>query len=243
MKDTPMLVLCVKDRRREPEWMDQPGLDSALHDQALIGLRRVNRISRTASRLWRPADHLAKELAGAPLRILDVASGGGDVAIGLATEAQRRNVPVEIEGCDISPRAVEHARAEARRAGLNHVRFFNLDALEDALPDKYDVVTCSLFLHHLDEADAVRLLGKMAEAAERLLLVDDLRRTRSGYALAWLGSQLLTRSPIVHVDGPRSVRAAFTLEEAARLADRAGLKGYRIEPHWPQRFLLNWSKP
>lgn len=238
-----MPVFGVKDRRREPEWMDQPGLDPVLHDQALVGLRRVNRISRTATRLWRPLDYLAKELAGTPLRILDVASGGGDVAIGLAAEARRRNVPVEIEGCDISARAVEYAQAEARRTGMNHVRFFNLNVLEDAFPNKYDVLICSLFLHHLDEADAVRLLSKMAEAAGRLLLVDDLRRTRSGYALAWLGSQLLSRSPIVHVDGPRSVRAAFTLEEAARLADRAGLKGYRIEPHWPQRFLLNWSKP
>ena len=35
--------------------------------------------------------------------------------------------------------------------------------------------------------------------------------------------KVLTRSPIVHVDGPRSVAAAFTVEEVRRLAGQAGL--------------------
>jgi 2-polyprenyl-3-methyl-5-hydroxy-6-metoxy-1,4-benzoquinol methylase len=237
-----MPVLCIKERRREPEWMDQAGLDAGLHEQALVGLRRVNRISGIAKRLWRPIYRLSKEQSGGTLRILDVASGGGDVALRLAIEASRRNVPLEIEGCDISLRAVEYALAQADRAGLHHVRFFDLDVLGDNLPCGYDVVICSLFLHHLDEPEAVRVLGKMADAARRLVLVDDLRRTRSGYVLAWLGSRLLSRSPVVHVDGPQSVRAAFTLDEATRLADRAGWKGHCIESHWPERFLLSWSK-
>jgi hypothetical protein len=82
----------------------------------------------------------------------------------------------------------------------------------------------------------------MAAAAQRLVLVDDLRRTRFGYALAWIACQLLTRSPVVHTDGPRSVRAAFTLAEARQLAARAGLDDCRISPHWPQRFLLSWNR-
>ncbi|HET6879781.1 MAG TPA: methyltransferase domain-containing protein [Pirellulales bacterium] len=238
-----MPVFSVKARRREPEWMDQPGLDRTLHDQALAGLRRVNRLSGTALWLWRPIARLAKERAGQTVRILDLASGGGDVAVGMALAAGRANVPVEIAGCDVSASAVNHAQANAVRAGLDNVRFFVCDALEQELPAGYDVVTCSLFLHHLDDADAAQLLQKMAAATQRLVLVDDLRRSRSGYALAWIGCQLLTRSPVVHTDGPRSVRAAFTLDEAAGLADRAGLAGCRIVPHWPARFLLSWSKP
>jgi len=70
-----------------------------------------------------------------------------------------------------------------------------------------------------------------------------LVRTRFGYALAWAGGRLLTRSPIVHTDGPLSVRAAFTLDEFGTLAERAGLRGATFRRHWPQRFLFAWRKP
>ncbi|HWB08499.1 MAG TPA: methyltransferase domain-containing protein [Pirellulales bacterium] len=238
-----MPLLDVNSRRREPEWMDEPALDRGLHEHALAALRRVNRLSGTAGRLWRPIHRLAAELPGNRVRVLDLASGGGDVAIALALAARRSGVSLQVDGCDVSATAVAHAEGLARRYGLDNVGFFLLDVLKADLPPAYDVVICSLFLHHLDEADAVRLLRQMAAAARHLVLVDDLRRSRFGYALAWLGCQLLTRSPVVHTDGPRSVRAAFTLAEARQLAERANLTGCRIAPHWPQRFLVSWSKP
>ncbi|HEV3344739.1 MAG TPA: methyltransferase domain-containing protein [Pirellulales bacterium] len=237
-----MPLLDLSSRRREPEWMDEPALDRDLHVHALAALHRVNRLSGTAARLWRPIRRLASELPKSRLRVLDLASGGGDVAIALAITARRADVLLQIDGCDVSATAVAHAESRAYHHGLDNVGFFVLDVLQADLPPTYDVVICSLFLHHLDEADAVRLLRQMAAATRRLVLVDDLRRTRFGYALAWLGCQLLTRSPIVHTDGPRSVRAAFTLAEARQLAHRAGLDGCRIVAHWPQRFLLSWSK-
>ena len=59
-----------------------------------------------------------------------------------------------------------------------------------------------------------------------------------GLLLAWLGTRLLTRSPVVHVDSLRSVRAAFTRDEAAALATRAGLTSWRLTMHWPCRWRL-----
>ena len=78
---------------------------------------------------------------------------------------------------------------------------------------------------------------------DRAVLVDDLVRTRLGFALVWLGSYLLTTSPVVHADGPLSVRAALSISEALELAERAGLHGSTIRRHWPERFLLSWRKP
>ena len=101
---------------------------------------------------------------------------------------------------------------------------------------------CTLFLHHLSSEDARGLLQRMRHSARRLVLVDDLCRNRVGYVLAWAGGRLLTRSEIVHTDGPLSVRAAFTIEEVRQLAHDAGLIGARIRRHWPERFLLSWKK-
>ena len=77
-------------------------------------------------------------------------------------------------------------------------------------------------------------------AARRLLLVNDLERSLVGLLLAVAGTRLLTRSPVVHYDGPWSVAAAFTVAEARRLARAAGLAGARVTRCWPWRWQLTW---
>jgi 2-polyprenyl-3-methyl-5-hydroxy-6-metoxy-1,4-benzoquinol methylase len=234
--------MSLAQRRRQPEIIDQPDLDHARHVEALRGLARINVVSASDRILWGPIAALAREPLGRPLRVLDIATGGGDVPIRLWRRAQRAGLAVEAAGTDTSQTAVEHARQDAERAGAA-VEFFRLDAVLDELPAGFDVITSSLFLHHLDDEDAVALLGKMRQAAGRMVLINDLIRCRLGYLAAWLGCQLLTRSPVVHIDGPRSVEAAFTRAEALALAERAGLSGATLAWRWPWRFLLTWRRP
>jgi len=231
-------------RQRLPELMDQPGLDPDLHAEALVGLRRINAVSFSAASLFAPIRALARSLPpdAAPLRLLDVACGGGDNALDLAALAQRQGLALAVEGCDISPQAVALSEARARERGLE-ASFFVADVLADALPDRFDVIVSSLFLHHLDTADAETLLGRLAARSRRLLLISDLLRTPLGYGLAWAGTQLLSRSRIVHIDGLLSVRGAFQLDEVAAMADRAGLQGVALHRCWPERYLLRWSPP
>jgi SAM-dependent methyltransferase len=240
----PLSLLPLAERELRPELMDQPGLDGGLHRQALLGLERINRISRVARVYWRAIRPLAtKRIGGSePLRILDLACGGGDVALGMARLARRQGIDTRIVGCDLSPLAVQVATENAATAGLENVTFRRLDVLTEPLPTGQDIVTCSLFLHHLHENQAVDLLAKAARAAGQLLLVNDLRRGPGGWALAWIACRLLTRSPVVHADGPMSIAAAFTMAEAAALARRAGLSDARIRRHWPQRYLLTWRR-
>ncbi len=233
----------LAQRDRQPEMMDQPGLDADAHHSALDGLRAANSISRTARVIWRSMMHASIRLGdGSPLRILDIAAGGGDVMIGIAKMAARRGVAIEAYGCDINSTAIEHAGNAAKRAQITNAKFFQLNALIDPLPEAYDVLMCTLFLHHLSEADARDLLRRMAYATKQCVLIDDLQRTRLGYYYAWAGGRLMTRSRIVHTDGPLSVRAAFTIPEVRQLACDAGLPDARFRRHWPQRFVMTWKK-
>ena len=237
---TPLSHLAARDRQRE--LMDDPGLDDALHVGALRGLARINRISAVANTLEQVLAGVLAVPSQRPLRVLDVACGGGDVAIALAQWARRHGLDVELSGCDRSPFSVAYARRRAEREGVG-VAFFELDVGRDALPEGYDVVSSSLFLHHLDSGAAVAFLRELRRTAGRLVVVNDLVRGTGGLLLAALATRVLTRSPVVHVDGPRSVRAAFTVAEVRRMAADAGLADARIDRCWPFRFVLTWRRP
>lgn len=230
-------------RDRHPEVMDQPGLDPGEHARALAGLRRINAISGLAGSLLKAIEPLARRQGTAPLQVLELACGGGDTAIALALMARRRGLALDVRASDLNPEAVAIAQAQAHRRGAP-VSFEPGNALTppDA-PGEADVVLCSLFLHHLDDNDAERLLALMARRARRLVLVNDLVRSRLGYALAWGGTRLLSRSWVVHTDGPLSVRAAFQPAEVLAMATRAGLAGASLQRCWPERYLLRWERP
>jgi methyltransferase family protein len=168
-------MLTLPHRHRLPEIMDQPDLRPARHVGALNGLARLNWWSGSAGILWRPLRDLARRL-GRPMRVLDAASGGGDVPLRLWRRARRAGLDFRIDGCDRSSVAVDHARNRAAAAGAD-VRFFVEDVLSPhpTLPPPrgegreggtdYDVVTCSLFLHHLGEEEAVAFLRWAAATA------------------------------------------------------------------------------
>ncbi|MCA9230278.1 MAG: methyltransferase domain-containing protein [Planctomycetales bacterium] len=235
-------MLGLQRRRQTPELMDQPGLGRTAHRQALGGLARTNGWGSTQRCIWNALERIAQKRRLQHMTLLDVASGAGDTAIWLSQTAERAGLDLSIDGCDISPQAVEFATDRARTADCSRVRFFCHDFFSYEPLNSYDFVISSLFLHHQTEHQAQELLAKMAAAAEHAVLIDDLERSMAGYLLAWCGTRILTRSPIVHVDGPLSVQAAFTDEEARALAESAGLHGIEIVRHWPKRYLLVWEK-
>ena len=229
-------------RDRQPEFMDKPGLDPKEHARALAGLRRINGISGLAASLLAPIEMLAKRQEGTPLQVLELACGGGDTSIDLALMCKLRWLEIKMHACDINPEAVLIAKANAQRRGAE-LELFCADALasQDANKD-FDVVFCSLFLHHLNDADAEQLIKVMARRARHLVLISDLIRSRLGYVLAWAGTRLLSRSWVVHTDGPLSVRAAFQIAEVRAMTHRAGLPNAKVQHCWPERYLLSWER-
>ena len=234
--------ITLASRHHQSELMDDPLLNQDVHRHALKSLGRINWLSQSDNSVWTAIRQTAKSVKqDRPLTILDIAAGGGDLAIRIASLAEHDGVSVAIDGCDISPTALKFATDQATAAKRNNVRFFQCDALIQPFPlPEYDIVMCSLFLHHLKEEDAMLLLQRMKAAATKLVLVNDLRRTTFGYWLAWLGCRILTRCHVVHVDGPMSVEGAFASDEAKAIAAEAGLADAVVTHHWPQRFLLKW---
>lgn len=226
---------------RQPELMDDPALPESDHLAALVALRRINSLSRTAAQIAAAVAEIA--CGRTPLMVVDVACGGGDVTLDLSSRLARRVQPdrgLHVIGIDISPRAIERASTVAAARG-KAVKFIVHDVMTAGCPT-CDVAVSSLFLHHLHDDQAVAVLRSMAAAVRYGIVISDLVRSRLGLALALFGTAVLARSKVARIDGPMSVCAARTPDEYRRLLAAAGLTGATVRRTWPERVILSWSR-
>jgi SAM-dependent methyltransferase len=164
---------------------------------------------------------------GRVLTVLDVGTGGGDVPRALVRWARRVRRPIRLFAPDRDPAAARVTLGLG--TAYPEIVVLQGDAVE--LPVRsgsVDVVISSLTLHHLDEAPAVRHLAEMDRAARRGIVVNDLARSRTAYALVWLVTRLFTRNRMSRHDGPMSVQRAYVREELRALCEKAGLFDARI---------------
>jgi SAM-dependent methyltransferase len=92
----------------------------------------------------------------------------------------------------------------------------------------FDVVTCSLALHHFEPAAARALLRELRRVARLTPIVGDLTRSALAFALTWTYARLTTRNRLTRHDAPLSVRRAYAPHEAVELARAAGWRAPRV---------------
>jgi 2-polyprenyl-3-methyl-5-hydroxy-6-metoxy-1,4-benzoquinol methylase len=202
----------------EPELMDRPQPVSAELQRDLHNLCQLNRFFGS-HRLVR---HFLKRWvrSGEPLRIADLATGSGDIPRLIVDYARSANASVSVDAVDQNP-ATLHIAEELSRE-YPEISFRQGDIRHWGEIGSYDLVLCSLALHHFSEDDAIRILRHCRELSRRYVVVSDLRR---GY-LASIGVFLLTatffREPMTRIDGRLSAARAFSFPELRALAQRAG---------------------
>lgn len=230
-------------RQREPELMDDPNVDQRAHRTALAALRRSNRWLGVDPLLVKTVDAIAPTNE---TRILEVGAGGGGLVKALVAHSRKTQGQYRLIGLDRSPFAIANAQNHLGQSqnSLSHAaRFAAGDALQLPFADQsIDIVICSLLLHHFDEDDAVRLLQEAARVARRAVVIADLDRSAPAWLLTWVVTRIMSRSRLFHVDGPRSVRAAYRPTEALQLAARAGLATAMVRRVFPFRWTMIWQR-
>ncbi len=229
-------------RNLQHELMDDPHLPRDQHELALKGLSRLNRYTGVARLMYRHLRRRVDVTAQRPLRILDVASGAGDVPIYWAKRACRDGIEMEITMLDVSEVAVDAQQQRAAEAGVN-VQSVQADCLAHPLPSGFDVVTSSLFMHHLNDEQVATVLRSMKAATDASILICDLHRSRMNLAMVAFAGRALSRSPVVHTDSVLSVHGAYTQAEFQTLAQRVLGGTIEMHPAFPCRFLASYEKP
>lgn len=225
-------------RHQQPEMMDQDDLPRAVHLRALSGLARLNHFTGVARDLYSRIREVAMDTPAKTIRILDVASGAADLPIAWARRARKDGLKLEITTLDISDVAIEEQLRRAAMASVQ-IQAIQQNCITEPLPVGFDVITNSLFMHHLDDEEVVTLMASMQQAARQRVVICDLERSRLNLGLVTIGSQLLSRSIVVHHDAKLSVRGAFNVSEFQDLAERATGHSVNVQRIFPCRMLIS----
>ena len=206
----------------EPELMDRPQPVSEELKDDLRNLRQLNRHFGSYHLIRHFLRHWIK--TGDRLRIVDLATGSGDIPRLVVRYARSIGATVTIDALDRQAATLEIARYLS--ASYPEISYLEQDALEFEPPDPYDLVLCSLVLHHFSEDDAVKVLRRCRELSKKFVLVSDLRRGLLASVGVYLLTALVFRNPMTRNDGRASAARSFSFREFRSLAERAGWKNF-----------------
>jgi len=207
------------------EMMDRPQPISAELERDLERLRQLNRwfgsyrlILGFMSRWIKP---------GARMRVVDLATGSGDIPRLIVDYGRKIGARIEIDALDQQHATLEVATSLSR--GYPEISYREGNILEWSSDGSYDLVLCTLALHHFNDEDAVNVLRQCRESSRRFVLVSDLR---AGFLLrggVYLLTTLIFREPMTRFDARLSAERAFSFVEMRKLAHRADWKNFGHE--------------
>lgn len=225
-------------RSYQPELLDAEDLPRADLYQNLYELEIINR--------WLGGHQLTikglSELLGLGCKgqgayarswtLADVGCGGGDSLRVIADWARQQGLRLELTGIDLKPECLDYAREHS--AGYQ-IEWIQADYRQ--LERSFDIVTCSLFCHHLNDQQLLEYFAWLRRQARFGFIINDLQR----HPLAYYGIQALTqvfsRSRLVRHDAPLSVWRGFQRQELQALLSQSALHP-RIQAKWAFRYLV-----
>jgi ubiquinone/menaquinone biosynthesis C-methylase UbiE len=216
-----------------PELLDDDRGTPAEVAAGLGDLRMVNRRFGGASASTSLLRRVARARGLKQLTLLDVGGASGDVA----RAAQRA---LAEEGIELRATILDRARS--------HLEGSFPCVLGDALAlpfsdNGFDVVHCSLFLHHLEPDAIARFAAEALRVARVAFVANDLRRHRAHLALVYAGMPLY-RSRLTRHDAPVSIRRSYTEEEMKQILQPVPAGRVDITRHYLFRMgIVAWKAP
>lgn len=225
----------LPERRSGKELLDIPSEQGDFPEfaQSMAEIRAVNRFLGGTSSILRHLDEFVRFGEKGPVRILDVATGSADIPVAIADWARRRGITVRITAVDCNPNAIRVAAGHVD--GYPEIALVRADGFELPFrPGTFDIITCSLTLHHFTEEDTRKFLGYIEGHAGKVYIIGDLRRSWAAYSLFYIVTVLFLRNRFTRHDGLLSILKSYTPGELEALAKECGLTGFKVVklPFW-----------
>ncbi len=226
----------TKYRTEEIEIMD----DFSLQGEELLGaLDQIASINQLLGgnklTLHGIKELLKKTDISKTITIADIGCGNGDMLRMLAKYGKKQNLNFKLIGIDANAFTIEYAKKLSK--DYSNIEYLTMDIFsEDFKELQYDIVLCTLTLHHFTTHQIDELMNVLNKNASIGIVVNDLHRSKIAYRLFELVSVVFNLNKMSRNDGLISILKGFKKNELEHFSKKLNLKNYSISWKWAFRY-------
>ena len=169
------------------------------------------------------------------ITIADIGCGNGDMLRMLADYAIQKNIVLQLIGIDANAFTV--AYAQKLSAAYPNILYSCVDIFSPAFENvTYDIVLCTLTLHHFKEDEIVNIISTFSKNATTGILINDLHRSLVAYRLFEFICWIFRLNRMSREDGLVSILRGFKKKELEDFSKKLNVNRYSIRWKWAFRY-------
>lgn len=230
------MALNTKHRTDEPEIMDDFAMEGEILRDALDKIAKINQLLGGNKLTLQGVQDL---LPANPneIVIVDVGCGNGDMLRTLAEFGLKNNLKFKLIGIDANNFTISHAKQLSEK--YPNISYLCQDIFSKEFLDvKYDIILCTLTLHHFKDDEIVYLLNTFYTTATIGIVINDLQRSAIAYRLFQGLCFVFQLNAMSREDGLVSILRGFKKEELVAFSKKLNFSKYKI--HWRWAFRYQW---
>lgn len=223
-------------RTQESEIMDDFSLQGEDLKEALDQIARINQLLGGNKVTLHGVKRLIKKLEHTKtITIADIGCGNGDMLRMLAAFGQKNKYTFKLIGIDANEFTVNYAKVLSKE--YPNIEYECMDIFSaDFKLLKYDIVLCTLTLHHFRDNEILNIITIFKKNARAGIIINDLHRSKTAYRLFELICSIFNLNSMSREDGLVSILRGFKKKELEEFSKKTNLKNYTINWKWAFRY-------
>ena len=228
-------LIDTSSRSSASEMMDDFTIKGSVLRDTLDKLETINRLLGGNSVTIKGLNKiLSKSSKTKTITIVDLGCGHGDILRDVAKFGRKNSYKFKLIGIDANNAAIDYAKALSK--DYPELSFETIDIFsEDFKKQSFDIVLCTLFLHHFKNNELIPFLKSIVQKASIGVIVNDLHRHKLAYYLFKIIG-LFIKNKMVREDGLTSILRAFKRKEIETILKKTGVN-FSIQWKWAFRYL------
>ena len=225
-------------RSDEPEIMDDFAMEGEILRDALDKIAKINQfLGGNQLTLQAVQDLIVTIPKQSEIVIVDIGCGNGDMLRKLADFGLKNNLNFRLIGIDANYFTIKHAQSLSEN--YPNIRYRCEDVFDEKFTElKYDIVLCTLTLHHFKDNEIMQLMTVFNANSRVGIVINDLQRSALAYRLFQGLCFVFQLNEMSREDGLVSILRGFKKQEFILFSKKLNFPNYTI--HWKWAFRYQW---
>ncbi|MFN3403889.1 MAG: methyltransferase domain-containing protein [Cytophagaceae bacterium] len=220
-------------RSNDEEIMDDLNFEGEVLGQTLRELEFINKWLGGNAVTISALDKVIQSCKANPVKIADLGCGSAEMLKIISDRYP--NINLKLTGIDANDYVVNHARNNC--VNYKNIEIFKHDIFSEEFRNmNFDIMLCTLFLHHFTNDQLTELFRQMSGQVSTAVIVNDIHRHPLAYYSIKGLTSLFSKSYMVKYDAALSVLRAFKKNELSMLLQNSGFSAVSIKWKWAFRY-------